>query len=337
MKVDQQRHLPRGNVDLTVFGLGCAQMGGLYRASSYEEAEGAFGAAWDNGVRYFDTAPYYGYTRSERRLGTMLSEKPRDEFTLSTKVGRVMVPDQSIGADENGWINPLQFRQVYDYSYDGILRSFENSQQRLGLARSDILYVHDIGSYNHGDKHAHYWDQLTDGGGFRALGKLRDDGSARAIGLGVNEWQVIRDAMEVFDIDLAMLAGRYTLLEQESLAFLDHCATTDTRIVAAGVFNSGILVGNRKFNYEDAPADILARVDALSAVCEQTGVSLAAAALQFPLAHPAVVSVVSGARTAAQLKTNIDWFETDIPSSFWEALKAQKLIASGTPLPGKAA
>lgn len=337
MKVDQPRKSPKGNVDVTAFGLGCAQMGGLYRASSYEEAEGAFNAAWESGVRYFDTAPYYGYTRSERRLGTMLSEKPRDAYTLSTKVGRVMVPDQSIGADENGWVNPLQFRQVYDYSYDGILRSFEHSQQRLGLTRSDILYVHDIGSVNHGDKHAFYWDQLTNGGGFRALGKLRDEGSTRAVGLGVNEWQVIRDAMEVFDIDLAMLAGRYTLLEQESLSFLDHCATTDTRIVAAGVFNSGILVGNRKFNYEDAPADVLARVEALAAVCEETGVSLPAAALQFPLAHPAIISVVSGARTAAQLKTNIDWFEAEIPASFWETLKARRLIAESAPLPGKEA
>ena len=229
---------------------------------------------------------------------------------------------------------PLPFRPVYDYSYDAIMRSFEASQQRLGVLKPDILYIHDIGPYTHGDKHQHYWDQLTTGGGFKALGKLRDEGSTKAVGLGVNEWEVVRDAMEVFDIDAAMLAGRYTLLEQQSLSFMNACAEKGVGIVIAGAFNSGILAGNRKFNYKDAPAELLARVDALHDVCEEMGVSLQAAALQFPLAHPASVTVVSGARNAEQLTSNIAWFEQDIPDAFWAELHRRGLIAEGSPVPG---
>ncbi|MCZ7470726.1 aldo/keto reductase [Agrobacterium sp. O3.4] len=334
MKVSDTRKLPRRAVDVTVMGLGCAQMGNLYRVTPYEESKGAFDTAWESGMRYFDTAPFYGYTRSERRLGTMVTEHERNDYTLSTKVGRVMVPDETVGAEEDAYIAPLPFRPTYDYSYDGILRSFEASQQRLGVLKPDILYVHDIGSFTHGEKHQHYWEQLTTGGGFRALGKLREEGSTGAVGLGVNEWQIVSDAMDVFDIDVAMLAGRYTLLEQQSLAFMNRCAEGGVGIVVAGAFNSGILAGNRKFNYADAPADILTRVDALQGVCEELGVSLQAAALQFPLAHPASVTVVSGARNAQQLASNIEWFEQPIPDEFWSELHRRGLIAEGSPVPG---
>lgn len=334
MKVSDKRTLPHRDVEVTIMGLGCAQMGNLYRLTPYEESKGAFDKAWDSGMRYFDTAPFYGYTRSERRLGTMVTEHDRSEYTLSTKVGRVMVPDETVGPEEDTYVAPLPFRPLYDYSYDAIMRSFEASQQRLGVLKPDILYVHDIGPYTHGDKHQHYWGQLTTGGGFKALGKLRDEGSTKAVGLGVNEWEVVRDAMEVFDIDAAMLAGRYTLLEQQSLSFMNACAEKGVGIVVAGAFNSGILAGNRKFNYKDAPADLLARVDALHDVCEEMGVSLQAAALQFPLAHPASVTVVSGARNAEQLTSNIAWFEQDIPDAFWAELHRRGLIAEGSPVPG---
>ncbi|MCW0981857.1 aldo/keto reductase [Agrobacterium sp. BT-220-3] len=334
MKVSDTRKLPRRAVEVTLMGLGCAQMGNLYRVTPYEESKGAFDKAWECGIRYFDTAPFYGYTRSERRLGTMVTEHDRGEYTLSTKVGRVMVPDATVGPEEDAYIAPLPFRPVYDYSYDGILRSFEASQQRLGVLKPDILYVHDIGSYTHGEKQQHYWEQLTSGGGFRALGKLRDEGSTGAIGLGVNEWEIVRDAMDVFDIDVAMLAGRYTLLEQQSLAFMNRCAETGVAIVVAGAFNSGILAGNRKFNYADAPADIITRVDALQGVCDEVGVSLQAAALQFPLGHPASVTVVSGARNAQQLASNIEWFEQAVPDEFWAELQKRGLISEGAPVPG---
>lgn len=191
----------------------------------------------------------------------------------------------------------LPFRPTYDYSYDAILRSFEDGQQRLGIFRIDILYVHDIGRYTHGDRHDRYWAQLTQGGGFRALSELRSSGRIRAVGLGVNEWEVVHDAMQEFDLDVTILAGRYTLLEQKSLSFLDECVRAKNAIVIAGAFNSGVLVGNNKFNYEDAPAEIVERVRVLKAACDEFGVPLPAAALQFPMAHSAVVSCVTGAHT----------------------------------------
>lgn len=337
MKVSDTRKLPRRSVDVTLMGLGCAQMGNLYRVTPYEESKGAFDTAWQNGIRYFDTAPFYGYTRSERRLGTMLTEHDRKDYTVSTKVGRVMVPDETVGPEEDAYVAPLPFRPTYDYSYDGILRSFEASQQRLGILKPEILYIHDIGSVTHDEKHPHYWEQLTAGGGFKALGNLRDEGSVKAVGLGVNEWEIIADAMQVFDVDVAMLAGRYTLLEQQSLAFMDDCAKAGTAIVIAGAFNSGILAGNKKFNYADAPADIVARVEALEAVCAETGVKLQAAALQFPLAHAASVTVVSGARNSSQLTSNIEWFEEEVPGEFWAELRKRGLIAEGAPVPASKA
>lgn len=337
MKVSTTRTHARTGVSVTAMGLGCAQMGNLYRVTPYDESAGAFRASWDAGIRYFDTAPFYGFTRSERRLGTMLTDLERKDYVVSTKVGRVMVPDETVGQEEDGYVEPLPFRPVYDYTHDGILRSFEASQQRLGILKPDILYIHDIGSVTHGERHEHYWSQLTKGGGFRALVGLREQGLTKAIGLGVNEWEVIADAMQACDIDICMLAGRYTLLEQQSLGFMDDCAKKGVGIVVAGAFNSGILAGNRKFNYTDAPAEILASVDALHTACEEEGVTLQAAALQFPLFHPAVLTVVSGARNADQLKANAAWLGEDIPASFWANLKDRGLIADAAPIPGTGA
>ena len=332
MQVKDKRRLRNRDVSFTLMGLGCAQMGNLYRWTSYQESLSAFEAAWDAGIRYFDTAPFYGYTRSERRLGTMLTEHQRDDYVLSTKVGRVMVPDESVGPEEDAYAQPLPFRPVYDYSYDAILKSFEASRQRIGVFRPDILFVHDIGRATHGEKHGHYWTQLTKGGGFRALGELRDAGLVKAVGLGVNEWQAVSEAMDEFDIDVTMLAGRYTLLEQESLAMLDKANRHGVGIVVAGAFNSGLLAGNRKFNYAEAPTDILARVETLEMACKAEGVSMQAAALNFPLLHPAVVTVVSGARNGEQMRANIGWFEEDIPASFWKTLKDKGVISAEAPI-----
>ncbi|MDQ0349229.1 aldo/keto reductase [Ancylobacter vacuolatus] len=334
MKVGDRRIHARSGVSLTGMGLGCAQMGNLYRVTPYAEAAGAFEAAWDAGIRTFDTAPFYGYTRSELRLGTMLTERPRADYTVSTKVGRVMTPDPSVGVEEDGFAEPLPFRPVYDYTHDGIMRSFEASQSRLGILSPDILYVHDIGRFTHGARHAQYWGQLTEGGGFRALTRLREQGAIKAFGLGVNEFEVIAAAIEVADLDICMLAGRYTLLEQQSLAFMDSCAARGIGIVVAGPFNSGILAGSAKFNYGDAPADIVARVEALRAACAAEGVNLQTAALHFPLAHPAALTVVSGARNAAQVRDNVERFEAAVPSAFWTRLKERGLIADSAPVPG---
>jgi len=334
MKASDLRKLPHGDLSLGVFGLGCAPLGGLYSALADSDASAVLNGAWAAGLRYFDTAPYYGYTLSERRLGAMLATLPRDSFVISTKVGRLMRADASVQAGDDGWAQPLPFRPIYDYSFDGVMRSFEDSLQRLGLARIDILYVHDIGRATHGEQHAYYWQQLTQGGGFRALEVLRAQGQVAAIGLGVNEWQVVHDSMQEIRLDCTLLAGRYTLLEQTSLTpLLDECVRYGNAIVIGGPFNSGVLVGNNKFNYADAPANIIERVAALKQVCQMFDVPLPAAALQFPMAHPAVVSCIPGAHDLAQLQQNIRWFEQAIPSELWHALRARGLIDARAPVP----
>jgi D-threo-aldose 1-dehydrogenase len=321
-------------IPLTCMGLGCAQLGGLYEPMSEADAYAIVDAAWELGIRYFDTAPYYGFTLSEHRLGAALRQRPRADCVISTKVGRLMRPDPSVRPGEGGWGAPLPFRPEFDYTHDGILRSHEASLQRLGMDRVDILYVHDIGRVTHGARHQHYWDQLTHGGGFRALTRLRDEGSVHAFGLGVNEWQAVADAMEVCDLDCALLAGRYTLLEQASMEpLLDRCVERGIGIVIGGPFNSGILAGNRKFNYEDAPAAVVARVEAIAAICREAGVPLQAAALQFPMAHPAVVSCIPGAQSAAQLRQNAAWFAQPVPAALWQALARDGLVDPRAPVP----
>ena len=334
MKAFATHALPRSGLAMTTLGLGCSQLGGLYKPMSTAEANALLEWAWDAGIRYFDTAPFYGYTLSERRVGQSLQMRQRERYVLSTKVGRLMRPDDTVQPGDDNWAQPLPFRPRFDYTFDGIMRSYEDSQQRLGMRKIDILYVHDIGAATHGDRHAHYWEQLTRGGGFRALAELSDARAVSAIGLGVNEWEVAVDAMQEADLDVVLLAGRYTLLEQEALSpLLDRCVRNDVRIVAGGVFNSGVLVGNGKFNYADAPAEVVRKVARLADVCAGFGVPLAAAALQFPLAHPAVVSCVVGARSIEQLQKNIAWLDTPLPPELWTALQRDGLIAAAAPVP----
>jgi D-threo-aldose 1-dehydrogenase len=326
----------RSGLPVTKVGLGCAQLGGLYQAMPEADAFSLVDAAWDLGIRYFDTAPYYGFTLSERRLGVALRERPRDEYVISTKAGRLMRPDPSVKPGECGWAAPLPFRPHYDYSHDGILRSHEDSLQRLGMDRIDILYVHDIGRVTHGEQHRYYWEQLTQGGGLRALERLRDEGAISAFGLGVNEWEVVAAALDVCALDCVLLAGRYTLLEQASLVpLMDRCAREGTGVVIGGPFNSGIQAGTNKFNYEDAPAAIVERVEAIAAVCREFGVPLQAAALQFPMAHPAVVSCIPGAQNSAQLQQNAHWFAQPLPAALWQEFKRAGLLHRDAPIPSK--
>ena len=333
VKASEIRALPRGGLSLSALGLGCAQMGGLFRPMPLADALATLGAAWDLGIRYFDTAPYYGYTRSERRVGTILAEQDRSSFRISTKVGRLMVPAEAVGAEEFGFVAPLPFPPRYDYGHDAILRSFEDSQQRLGLAHVDLLYVHDIGRYTHGDAHAAHWQALTRGGGFRALERLRAEGRIGGFGLGVNEAAVVADALGEAELDAVLLAGRHTLLEQAALPLLDACARAGTAVVAAGPFNSGILAGGATFDYAAAPPAIVERVSALRAACQAFDVPVTAAALQFPLGHRAVASVVAGAQTPGQVRANVADFERPIPAAFWASLARDGLVAEGTPLP----
>ena len=326
--------LPRSGLSLSALGLGCAVIGGLYTPTSEADARAAVDTAWELGLRYFDTAPYYGFTLSEHRLGAALRERPRDEYVISTKVGRLMKPDSSVQPGESGWAAPLPFRPVFDYSYDGILRSYGDSLQRLGLAHIDILFVHDIGRVTHGERHDHYWQQLTSGGGFKALAELRQSGQVSAIGLGVNECEVVYASMQEIDLDCTLLAGRYTLLEQTSLSpLLDACRRDGNAIVIGGPFNSGVLAGNPKYNYLDAPAEIVLRVKGLEAVCREFAVPLPAVALQFPMAHPAVVSCIPGGKDVAQLRQNVAWFEMPIPAECWATLQSRRLIDERAPVP----
>lgn len=336
MKVTETRRIGEGPARLTRFGVGCGTLAGLYKPTSEADARATLQAAWDAGLRYFDTAPFYGYTLSEHRVGAFLREQPRDAFVISTKVGRLMRPDASVQPMDNGWAAPLPFRPDYDYSYGGVMRSFEDSLQRLGLQRIDLLFVHDIGTYTHGDRNAGHWKALTAQGGFRALEELRADGRIAGFGLGVNEAQVILDSLQETRLDCSLLAGRYTLLEQQSLPLMNACQRLGSAIVIGGPFNSGLLVGNGKFDYADAPADVLARAQALDEACAAHGVALPAAALQFPMAHGAVASCVSGARNPAQLDQTVGWFEQDIPAALWADLQQHGLIAEGCPVPGAA-
>jgi D-threo-aldose 1-dehydrogenase len=335
---------------LSALGFGSAGIAGMYRDVTHAQALATVDAAWDTGVRYFDTAPFYGYTKGEHRLGAALASRNRDEFVLSTKAGRMLTPagasDASVSPD--GWVNPFPFKVRFDYTRDAILRSFEDSLQRLGMARVDVLLVHDIGSYTHGsdpDTAAYYWRQLSDSG-FKALDELRSAGVVGAVGLGVNESAAIVDALREFDLDCALLAGRYTLLEQTVLAdLLPACEARGVGVLIGGAFNSGILARGRgapaqgpdrvqpAFNYASAPPHIVARVEYMVAVCDRFDIPLSAAALQFPYAHPAVKSIVTGARSPEEMLDNARGFGLPIPLAFWDELKALGLIDRRSPLP----
>jgi D-threo-aldose 1-dehydrogenase len=331
----EKRRVGRTELEVTTLGLGGASLAGIFSAVPAEQARATVSHALDVGIGYVDTAPQYGLGRAEHLMGDVLRER-RAEAVLSTKVGRLLKPVTAAEQDKGAWVDPLPFNQVYDYSYAGVMRSFEDSLQRLGLNSVDILYVHDIGVATHGiEGNKPYWAQLTSGGGYRALRELRDAGVVKAIGLGVNEWQVLMDAFALGDWDVFLLAGRYTLLEQTSLdPFLSTCVERGASVVIGGPFNSGILVGGSTFNYAKAPEDIVTKVRAIEAVCQHFGVPLPAAALQFPLNHPAVCNVLPGPRSPAELDGILAWWDIAVPTELWTTLARRGLLAPGTPIPG---
>ncbi len=328
-----RRRIGRSSLEVTTLGLGCATLGGTRIAVTRAEAEAIVRAAWDAGVRYVDTAPYYGFGQAERAVGDALRAEPRGEWVLSTKVGRLLRP--RVAAPQEGAPPHLMpFDPVYDYSHDGILRSVEDSLQRLGLARIDILYVHDIGTYQHGpDAHPALMRTLRESG-YRALEELRRSGVVRAIGIGVNEREVLLEALEWGEWDAFLLAGRYTLLEQAPLDdLLPRCLKAGTSIVVGGPLNSGILAGRDTWNYRTAPPEIVARVDAIRAVCDCHGVPLAAAALQFPLAHPEVAAIIPGPRSAEEFRANLALLRQPIPAALWQDLRRAGLLHPDAPVP----
>lgn len=322
---------------LPTFGFGAAPLGNLYRPLTEEDATALLQAAWDAGLRYFDTAPLYGFGLSETRLGAFLRDKPRDAFIISTKVGRLLQPNEGWHEQRDYFIDAPAYEPVFDYSYDGIMRSFEASLERLGLDHIDILLMHDIGEKTHGTAHAELFALAMDRG-YAAMDELRRAGAVGAIGIGANEWEVCNLALDRGDWDGFLLAGRYTLLEQGALnPFLARCAREGRGVIIGGAFNSGILatgvVDGARFNYDAAPEDVVTRVRALEATCRAHGVPLPAAALQFPLAHPAVRSLIPGVGSRRELEQIIAWAEAPIPPALWRDLAAQGLVDPQAPLP----
>jgi D-threo-aldose 1-dehydrogenase len=330
----QKRRIGRTSLEVTTLGLGTATMGGSRVQVTQAEGEALVRAAWDAGVRYVDTAPFYGVGAAERRVGDALRDRPRDEWVLSTKVGRLLRPRRQPGGSTDGRLAPMPFEVIYDYSYDGIMRSVEDSYQRLGLARIDILFVHDIGAYQHGAEiHAAHMRTLKDSG-YRALDELKRTGVVSAIGIGVNEREVLMEALGFADWDVFLLAGRYTLLEQAPLDdLLPLCAERGTSIVVGGPLNSGILAGRDTWNYAAAPPDVVSRVAAIRAICDRHEVPLAAAALQFPLAHPQVAAIIPGPRSAAEFVSNLDLMTHRIPGALWAELRSAGLLHPAAPTP----
>lgn len=338
MKASARRKFGRTSLEVTAMGFGTAPIGNQFRYVPEEDARAVIKGAWDAGLRYFDTAPMYGHGLSERRLGESLRDLPRDEYVLSTKVGRLLKPVPAGGLTSFFWVNMPPFEVVHDYSYDGCMRSFEDSLQRLGVSRVDILFIHDIDVFSHGpDLQKQYFRTAMDSG-YKALEKLRSEKLVSAIGVGCNEWQVCEAALRERDFDCFLLAGRYTLLEQDALdTFLPLCEKRNATIVLGGGFNSGILatgaVKGAHYNYSEASEEILARVRKIEAVCKQFNVPLKAAALQFVLAHPCIPTNIPGTRGLPHLQENIALIEHPIPKEFWAELKKQGLVREEAPTP----
>ena len=331
------RQIGRTSLSVSELGLGAAPLGNLYKPISDSDAAATMHAALEGGMRLVDTAPYYGFGLSERRVGDLIRTRP--DVAISTKVGRLLVPAAAnLILERHGFVSPMPFEPKFNYTHDGILRSFGASLQRLGLARVDILYIHDIGSQTHGELDGHYRSQLLEEGGLEALAELRRSGAVSAVGLGVNEIEVCLDLMQQTDFDVLLLAGRYTLLEQRALdELLPRCLETATSIVVGGPFNSGVLAagsaGQGHYNYAAVPAEIRQRVQALEGICAAHGVPLAAAALQFPLAHPAVAAVIPGFSNVDEVRSGLDFYHFPIPAALWTDLRERKLIDPQAPTP----
>ena len=339
MKKNQWQRLAN-SLTFTELGMGTAPLGNLYKSITEDEANATLERAWDAGCRYFDTAPLYGLGLAETRVNRFLKGKPRDEYVLSTKVGRIMEvcrPEQRTGIGK--FFDTPTRREMFDYSYSGVMRSFEASLERLGVDRVDILFAHDLDIFNQGSREV-MEARMADffASGIRALTTLRDQGVISAIGAGVNEWQAAQTLLERCDMDLFLLAGRYTLLEQEALdSFLPLCEARGVGIVLGGPYNSGILAtGARQgayYNYDPAPAEIMERVKQIEAVCERHGVQLIEAALRFPLHHPCVVTTVPGAQAVGEVDSNAANIAVEIPPALWTDLKSEGLMREDAPTP----
>jgi D-threo-aldose 1-dehydrogenase len=324
MDPDARVPLAATGVSVTQLGLGCAPLAGLYEAVSDDAAAQTVDTAWRLGVRLFDTAPLYGSGLSERRVGAALRGRPRDELVLSTKVGRLLEP--------GGEGNPLfegapAATPVFDFSYDGALRSLEASLERLGLDRVDLVLIHDPDD--------HYEAAVE--GAYAALERLRAERVVRAIGVGMNQSEVLVRFARDTDVDCFLVAGRYTLLDvSANVELLPLCEEKGIRVIAGGVFNSGILAsgdGSGRYDYGPAAPELAERARALASVCARWDVPLQAAALQFPLGHPAVACVLVGCRSAAEVDEDARLFGLELPPELWDELRAERLLPANAPVP----
>ena len=324
----------------TRLGLGGAPLGNLFAPVTDAQARTLLDAAWASGCRSFDTAPHYGHGLSEQRLGDALRQQPHTAFVLSSKVGRLLTPDAGVPHEQHGYVGGLPFRQHWDYSAAGVRRSVEDSLQRLGLDRLDVAFIHDCDAATHGANADAVRRQVIDEA-LPALRALQREGVVGAIGLGVNDVQIVQGVLREADLDVLLLAGRYSLLDHSALPeLLPLCTARGVRIALGGAFNSGLLAtGTRggssaaRFDYAPAAREWVERTARIEAVCERHGVALRAAALQFPLAHPAVEIVLVGARSAAEWQDSQAMAQQPIPSVFWHDLRADGLLPDAAPTP----
>ncbi len=334
--MDPTARTPFGKTSLTTtrLGLGSAPLGGLFNPVPDETAHGVVQRAYDLGLRFYDTAPLYGYGSAEARMGHVLAQQPRDDFTLATKVGRLIRPPESAGtgldaAGAGQFLEAPPLVPVFDFSYDAVMRSFEESLVRLGVDRIDVLHIHDP------DNH----EQQALDGAFKALDKLRSEGTIKAVGSGMNQAEMLARFARAADFDCFLVAGRYTLLDQAALPeLLPICEQKKIAIIIGGVYNSGILANldnpeRATFNYQPAEQRWLEKARKIKAVCDRHSVPIQAAALQFPLAHPAVAVVLTGARSTDELDQNVAFMQQPIPADLWAELKSEGLLPAEAPTP----
>lgn len=330
-KLDDRIRIGDTDIKVTRLGLGTASIGNLLKEVSEEDAQAVLETAFEAGIRYMDTAPFYGCGLSEHRVGNALKDKNRDDYVISTKVGRLIRPGKRTGSEVYNGSKPFYLANLdmsarFDFSYDGVMQSHEESLERLGLHRIDILHIHDP------DDH---FDSAVKSA-YRALDDLRSDGTIGAVSAGMNQWEMLSRLIDHGDFDCFLLAGRYSLLDQTALTeFLPKCLEHGVSIILGGVFNSGLLADPRPgitYNYLEAPQHIIDQATRIGRVCESHGVPLKAAALQFPLAHPAIVCILTGVSSVSELEENERLFRYPIPEALWQDLKAEKMLPKEAPV-----
>lgn len=333
----EKRPIGATGLEISKVGFGGAPIGDPRRTPTAAEAAAMMQTAWDAGIRYYDTAPFYGSGLSERRIGDFLRDKPRNDYVLSSKVGRLLVPDRDWAMKRYETAVSPPFRPVFDFTYDGVMRSFEHSLQRLGLERIDILLLHDLGRFSQRDNHDKALAEAL-GGGVRALVELRDEGVVRAIGAGVNEWDILNTLMDHARWDVFLLANRYTLLDQRVIdTLLPRVRREGVAIVAGAPLNSGILltggVPGALYDYSPAPVEILEKTRRIEAVCKRHGVSLLRAAMAFPLGNDAITCLLPGASKSSEVLDNLGHLRASIPAALWADLKSEGLLHKDAPPP----